>query len=41
MQVRFSYLPAYPLNRIEISFSINQATGVTFNTTDASNVQGI
>jgi len=41
MQVRFSYLPAYPLNRVDVSFSIDQSTGVTFNTTDASNVQGI
>lgn len=41
MQVRFSYLPAYPLNQIEVSFSIDSSTGVTFNTTDASNVQGI
>ena len=41
LQVRFSYLPAYPLNRVGILFSINQATGVTFNQTSVSNVQGI
>ena len=41
LQVRFSYLPAYPLNQVAISFSIDSASGVTFDTTDASNVQGI
>lgn len=41
LQVRFSYLPAYPLNRVSIQFSIDQSSGVTFNTTTTSNVQGI
>lgn len=41
LQVRFSYLPAYPLNRVSISFSINQSSGVTFDQTTTSNVQGI
>lgn len=41
LDVRFSYLPAYPLNRVSISFSIDQSSGVTFNTTTTSNVQGI
>jgi len=41
LTVRFSYLPAYPLNRISISFSINQSSGVTFDQTSVSNVQGI
>lgn len=33
LQVRFSYLPAYPLNHIAISFSISQNEGVQFDTT--------
>jgi hypothetical protein len=41
LEVRFSYLPAYPLNQVSISFSIDSAQGVTFDTTDATNVQGI
>lgn len=41
LQVRFSYLPAYPLNRVSINFSIDQSSGVTFNSTSTSNVQGI
>lgn len=41
LQVRFSYLPAYPLNRVSINFSIDQSSGVTFNSTTTSNVQGI
>lgn len=41
MQVRFSYLPAFPLNRVAVQFSINSAQGVTFDTTANTNVQGI
>lgn len=41
IQVRFSYLPAYPLNKVSISFSIDQSSGVTFDQTTSSNVQGI
>lgn len=41
LTVRFSYLPAYPLNRVSISFSIDQSSGVTFDQTTTSNVQGI
>ena len=31
LQVRFSYLPAYPLNHIAISFSIDASQGVSFD----------
>jgi hypothetical protein len=31
LQVRFSYRPSYPLNRVEIVFSITQEQGVTFD----------
>lgn len=41
LQVRFSYLPAFPLNRVSVTFSIDQSSGVTFDQTQASNVQGI
>lgn len=41
MQVRFSYLPAFPLNRVGVQFSIDSSTGVTFDTTTTANVQGI
>lgn len=41
LQVRFSYLPSFPLNTVSISFSIDSSAGVTFDTTQASNVQGI
>ena len=41
IQVRFSYLPSFPLNTVSITFSINSSAGVTFNTTSAANVQGI
>lgn len=40
MQVRFSYLPTYPLNRVEVSFSIDQSSGVSFSTT-GSTVTGL
>jgi hypothetical protein len=38
LQVRFSYLPAYPLNHINISFSINAQQGVVFD--QATTTQG-
>ncbi len=41
LNVRFSYLPSFPLNSISISFSIDSSQGVTFDTTQASTVQGI
>ena len=41
LNVRFSYLPTFPLNHIAISFSIDSSSGVTFNTSTASTVQGI
>lgn len=31
LQVRFSYLPAYPLNHIVISFSVDSTQGITFD----------
>lgn len=36
LQVRFSYLPAYPLNHINISFSISAAQGVEFEQSTAT-----
>lgn len=41
MLVRFSYLPAFPLNTVSVSFSIDTSQGVSFATTSSSNVQGI
>ena len=41
LQVRFSYLPSFPLNTVSITFSIDSSSGVTFDTTSAANVQGI
>lgn len=41
LQVRFSYLPSFPLNRVGIAFSIDSSAGVTFDSTSAANVQGI
>lgn len=38
LQVRFSYLPAYPLNHITISFSISQQSGIEFD--QATTTQG-
>ena len=40
MEVRFSYLPAWPLNNVAISFSIDNSSGVLFNTT-TTQTQGI
>ncbi len=34
IEVKFSYLPAYPLNYIVISFSVNVATGATEGLTE-------
>ena len=36
IEIKFSYLPAYPLNYIVVSFSINVATGVTEELTGAT-----
>lgn len=36
LQVRFSYLPTYPLNRVEITFSITAEQGVTFDQSTAT-----
>lgn len=36
LQVRFSYLPAYPLNHINISFSISASQGVSFEQSTAT-----
>lgn len=41
LQVRFSYLPNFPCNRIAVTFSIDSSSGVTFDQTTQSNVQGI
>jgi hypothetical protein len=36
LQVRFNYLPAYPLNHIAISFSVTAERGVTFEQSTAT-----
>lgn len=41
LNVQFSYLPAFPLNRIAVTFSLDSSQGVTFDTTSNTNVQGI
>ncbi|MEM3008439.1 MAG: hypothetical protein QXY15_10360, partial [Candidatus Nitrosotenuis sp.] len=33
LQVRFSYLPAFPVNHIVITFSIDSTSGITFDQT--------
>lgn len=40
MQVQFSYLPAYPLNRVNIQFSVSSTSGVTVSS-DQTQTQGI
>ena len=41
LDVQFSYLPAYALNQVFITFSLDSSQGVTFDTTTNSNIQGI
>jgi hypothetical protein len=36
LQVRFSYLPSYPLNRVVITFSISAEQGVAFEQSTAT-----
>jgi hypothetical protein len=36
LQVRFTYLPAYPLNHINISFSVSASQGVSFEQSTAT-----
>lgn len=41
VQVRFSYLPAYPLNQISIQFSLSSAQGVLFTSDTTTAQQGL